>query len=118
MARFFAVEDPAFQPAMRLVTAITQANPAAVKTSFDHDYRTGDIVRLYVPDGYGMIQADKLKGEITVTGTDTFTIDIDTSAFDALVIPSPLPWYINSTPHVLPVGEINSSLDAAVQNVL
>lgn len=115
---FYANPSPIFQPAMRLVTAITNANPAVVTTSFEHDYRTGDIVRLYVPKWYGMRRADKLQGTITVTADTTFTIDIDTTGFNTFSIPAPVPWYVSSAPHVVPVGEINSNLGGAVQNGL
>lgn len=115
---FYANPSPTFQPAMRLITGITKANPAVITTSFDHDYRTGDIVRINVPKEYGMIQIDKFRGPITVTGTATFTMKIDSTLFDALSFPSPLPWYVSSSPHVVPVGEINSNLGASVQNVL
>ena len=118
MARFDAEQSPTFQRARRLISAITQAAHAQVTTSFDHDYETGDIVRLYVPDGFGMTQADKLQGKITVTGTDTFTIDVDTRAFDVFVIPAPVPWYIAQYPSVLPIGEISANLGAATQNTL
>lgn len=118
MARFNAETDPTFQRAMRLISALTQANPAQVTTSFDHDYETGDIVRLIVPFGYGMIEADGLTGEIEVTGTDTFTIDIDTTKFSTFNIPSPVPWYRGQYPHVRPVGEISSKLTSATTNTL
>lgn len=113
----YAVADPRYQPAMRIVTAITNANPAAVTTSFDHDYNTGMIVRLYVPKGYGMLQADRLEGTITVTGTTTFTIDIDTTLFDSFTTPGGSPWYINSYSQVVPTGEINSTIANATRNV-
>lgn len=114
----YAVVQPIFQPAMRLITAITNANPAAVTTSFDHDYISGTIVRLYVPIADGMYQIDKKIGTITVTGLTTFTIDIDTTTFDVFAIP------VSPSPHtpicaqVVPIGEINSTLAAATQNVL
>ena len=38
MGRWNATEDPTYQPAMRVIQAITQANPAIVTTTFDHDY--------------------------------------------------------------------------------
>jgi hypothetical protein len=113
----YAVEDPRYQPAMRIVTAITNANPASVTTSFAHDYNTGIIARLYVPEGYGMLQADRLKGAITVTGATTFTIDIDTTGFDSFTTPPGSPWYINSYAQVVPLGEINNSLANATRNV-
>jgi hypothetical protein len=39
-------------------------------------------MRLNIPKGYGMQQANQLQGEITVTGDTTFTIDIDTTQMD------------------------------------
>jgi len=118
MARFHAVEDPTFQRAMRLISAITNANPAQITTSFDHDYGTGDIVRLNIPKWFGMTEADKLVGTIIVTGTTTFTIDIDTSKFSTFSIPAPVPWYVHSYPSVHPVGAISSNYAAATQNTL
>lgn len=116
---FYANPDPTFQPAMRLVTAITNASPAQVTTSFDHDYRTGDIVRLYVPEWYGMRRVNQLQGTITVTSDTEFTIDIDTTGFNIFEVPAaPIPWYVDSTAQVVPVGEISENLGAAVQNVL
>jgi len=118
MARFTAEENPTFQRAMRLISAITNDNPAQVTTTFDHDYGTGDIVRLNIPKWYGMIQADKLVGTITVTGTDTFTIDINTTKFDIFSVPAPVPWYVNASASVTPVGEVTENLDGATQNTL
>ena len=115
---WYANPSPTFQPAMRLISSITNANPAVITTTFDHDFVTGTVVRLHIPPGYGMEQADTLQGAITVTGTDTFTMPIDTSLFDVLTIPGSIPWYVYSYPHVIPIGELNSLLDAAVQNVL
>jgi len=114
----YAVEDPTFQPAMRLISAITNANPAAVTTTFDHDYETGLIVRLVLPIAVGMGEAADKVGEITVTGTDTFTIDIDTRLFNAFSIPgSPAP-YVNVCALVVPVGEDTDTLSSATRNTL
>lgn len=109
-----AIESPTFQPSMRIVTAITRANPAAVTTSFAHDYITGMIVRLYIPNGFGMLQANLQQGTITVTGSTTFTIDIDTAQYDAFSVPGGNVQYAQ----VAPIGEVNSLLRAATQNVL
>ena len=118
MARFYVNPDPPFERAAKHISAITNANPAAVTTTTNHDYEDGDIVRLLIPDSFGMRQADKLKGKITITGADTFTVDIDTTKFDTFAVPSPVPWYVNATAQVLPVGEISANLGGATQNVL
>ena len=114
----YANPNPTFQPAMRLVTAITNALNASVTTSFDHNYETGDIVRLFIPIGYGMVQADGLIGTITVTGSNTFTINIDTTLFDPFVIPPDPSPNVISVAQVIPIGEVNSKLTQATRNVL
>ena len=108
---------PVFQPAMRIISAITNANPAAVTTTFAHQYRTGTIVRLDIPQGYGMVQANQLFGPITVTGTTSFTIPIDTTYFDVFAAPAAYPQSYQSA-QCVPIGELNETLLAATQNVL
>lgn len=118
MSTCYANPNPVFKPAMRLVAAITNASPALVTTTFAHGYITGTIVRLDLPPAVGMQQANGFNGPITVTGTTTFTIPLDTTTFDIFAIPVSPPPQINTCAQVVPIGEINSILTAAVQNVL
>jgi hypothetical protein len=74
--------QPIFQRAMRVISTITQANPAVITTTTDHQYITGMIVRLNIPLGFGMQQVNQQYGEIIVTGDTTFSIDIDTREMD------------------------------------
>lgn len=119
----YAIASPVYQPAMRAILSITNANPALVTTTIDgvtpadHDYITGTIVRLDIPLGFGMFQADKLIAPITVVSPTTFTIDINTSSFDAFVIPTTYPLNYQQA-QVKPVGELNSMLTASTINVL
>ena len=118
MSQCIAVEFPIFQPAMRLVTAITQSFPMVVTTSFAHQYKDGTIVRLDIPFADGMEQANQFVGPITVTGLTTFTLPLDTRYFTPFAIPvSPSP-HVNTCAMVVPVGENNNILTAAVRNVL
>jgi len=65
----------------RAITAITQANPAAV-TAVAHGYLTGDQVR--IRNVGGMTQVNGKSFVITKTGADTFTLDgIDSSGYTA-----------------------------------
>lgn len=107
---------PVFKPAMRIVTNITNAFPAEVTTSFAHGYLDGLIVRLIVPNGYGMEEVNQLSGAILVTGLTTFTIDIDTTQFNPYVTPSAP--YNEQLSQSVPFGEINSTLLSAYRNVL
>lgn len=65
-----------------------------------------------------MVQADKALGVITVTGSTTFTIDIDTILFDVFTIPPDPSYHIISVAQVVPVGQINDKLSSATMNVL
>ena len=118
MPRCFADPNPVYMPAMRLITAITNANPAVVTTSFDHGYISGIVVRMDVPEADGMQEINGQTGTITVTGSDTFTIDIDTTFFSPFSIPMSPSQHENICAMVVPIGEVNELLRAAVQNVL
>lgn len=80
-----AYQYPVFQKAMRIITSITNASPAIVTTSFAHQYITGMIVRLNIPNGYGMQQANQMYAPIVVLTTTTFSIAIDTIKMDPFV---------------------------------
>ena len=120
MPNIFAIEFPTYLPAMRIITSITQANPAVITTSFAHNYVTGEIVRISVPYTHGdypwgMEQIDDQEGTITVLNDTQFSIDIDSTDFDAFVTPGGAP---PQRPYVVPIGELNSQLNAATRNVL
>ena len=104
---------------MRIISAITNASPAVVTTTFDHQYLSGTIVRLDIPPADGMQQLNGMIFPILVASSTTFSIPIDTTTFDPFAIPvSPVPAYANTCAMVVPVGEVNATLLAATQNVL
>lgn len=113
----YAVEDPIYQPAMRIIDSITNAFPCVVTTSFDHDYITGTIVRLDIAPGYGMAQANQQFGPITVTSSTTFSMPIDTTWYDAFAAPVTYPLTAQKS-QCVPFGEVNEILTAATVNVL
>lgn len=108
---------PTFQPAMRIISSITNGFPALVTTTFRHQYSTGMIIRLNIPAGFGMQEANQLYGPIVVTGDTTFTIDIDTTNMDPYVISIVYPFNYQSG-QTTPIAEINSILVNATRNVL
>lgn len=118
MSTCYANPNPIFQPAMRLIASITNSNPAIVTTTFDNQYETGLIVSFVIPIACGMQQLNTQVAEITVTGSTTFTIPIDTTFYDVFEIPgSPSP-HQDTCAQVVPVGEDNASLDQSTRNVL
>lgn len=118
MSTCYANPSPEFQPAMRLISAITQSNPAVVTTSFAHQYHTGLIVRLKVPVADGMQQIDNQQGTITVLDEVTFAIDIDAALFEPFAIPDDPNPHVDTCAQVIPIGEVNETIYYATQNVL
>jgi len=114
----YASPNPIFQRSMRIIEAITNGFPAQVTTTFPHQYLNGLIVRLYIPEGFGMQQANQLSGAITVTSATTFLVDIDTTNFDSFIIPTIVEGVSYTCPQVVPTGEVSSTLQNATQNVL
>lgn len=109
-----AVQNPFYQPAMRQIAAITNANPAVVTTTFNHNYITGTIIRLDITPGHGMAQANQLFAPIIRLTPTTFSIAIDTTLFDPFVVPISN----RGTPsQTIAIGEVSQILTAAEQNV-
>lgn len=112
---FTALPNPPFKPALRFITALTNANPALVTTNIPHLYITGQIVRLYIPEDFGMVQANQLFAPITVVNSTQFTIDIDTATFDIFSDPGN---NLRQTAMVVPIGQITSLIYAPFVNTL
>ena len=112
---FTALANPPFKPSLRLVTGITNANPALVTTNIDHLYASGQIVRLYVPSDFGMYQVNQMFAPITVVNSTQFTIDLDTSLFDVFSNPGN---NLRQTAMVVPIGEITSDISSPFVNTL
>jgi hypothetical protein len=121
---YYGVQFPTFQRAMRNILSITQDVNALVTTTFDgvnpgnHQYSTGLTIRLYVPNGFGMVQINQVESPITVINDTQFTVSVDTTNFDPFVIPPFEPGSFGTPAQVVPVGEVNNLLTEATQNVL
>ncbi len=83
--------QPIFYPRMRYITSISKAAQAVVVTSVTHGYQRGMKIRFRVPQVFGMVEMDGLEGTIVAVNTSTtvnsFTVDIDSSAFTTFAFP-------------------------------
>jgi len=81
-------------PSSLVITAITKSSPMVITldianiTSEANTYIVGMAVRLFVPTTYKMYQANNLVGTITAINGLDFTLNLDSSLFDAFVVPS------------------------------
>jgi len=147
------LQYPMYQPAVRIITSITNAYPALITTGtitypahvltvtpYVHQYLSGTIVRIQIPNYFGMSQLNGQEGEITVVNATQFTINIDTTMYDPFVIPPivlvldpvtgllvpsrPIRELSDGTyaqeqyAYVIPFGEDTAQLTASVENVL
>jgi len=112
----FAARRPDFQPALRIISNITNANIVTVTTTFDHQYIDGLIIKLNIPVGFGMQQINQQFGPIIVTGATTFTMQINSTYYDPFVVPSGNGPF--QDPQCIPIAEVNSTFQGAKKNVL
>lgn len=110
----YAIRYPTYKPAMRIITAITRTNPAIVTTSFENSYVDDQIVRLHIPENYGMGQINNQYGTIKIIDAFTFSIDIDSSLYDPFVVPVGA----EQQAQVVSVGNDGFTQDTAYRNVL
>lgn len=81
-------------PSSLEVTAITQSLPMVVTVAIGNvstevnTYIVGMAVKLFVPKTYGMYQANNLVGTITAISGSNFTLNLDSSQFDAFIVPT------------------------------
>lgn len=73
-------------PQKAYINAIAVASDptqATVTFTADHDFTIGEIVSFRVRSQFGMYQINNLKGVVLATTSDTITVDIDVSGWDA-----------------------------------
>lgn len=115
----FAVQNKAlYYPQNRAIASITLANPMVVTTLYQQNYHVGDKVRFQIPTVFGMQQLNStsngLPVEYTITavnnavGTQTVTLNVDSSAFTAFAWPAAASFPF-SLPLMIPQGEGNTN---------
>jgi hypothetical protein len=109
---------------MRNILSITNTDPIIVTTTFDgitpgdNSYKSGLIVRLYIPQYFGMPEVNHAQGTITVLSSSQFTMPIDGTRLEPFSIPSDQPGSLYTPAQVVPIGEVTQQFDQAVRNVL
>lgn len=103
-------------PEIRVIAAISAANPAVVTMLVPQNYSVGEKVRFAIPTQYGMQQLNSpntgLPVEYTIravnnaVGTQTVTLDVDASGFSAFSWPGATN-YPRTFPVMIPQGEGN-----------
>jgi len=105
------------------ILSISNTNPAVVVTTYDgitaaaNDYIDGLIVRIVVPEWFGMQQINGLSGIITIISPTSFSITIDSTSFDPFAIPTQHPNNLLNSAQVVPIGEQTAIITGSFVNV-
>lgn len=79
-------------PMALLITAITQSFPMVITAVLTGEqvnkYVIGQKISLFIPADYGMQQANGLQPEIVAINGLNFSVDVDSSNFDAFTSPT------------------------------
>jgi hypothetical protein len=91
------------------IAGITNANPALITTTIDHDFVVGNEVQFFIPNDWGMTQLNNLTGNVLSVPTVTeFTVSIDTTFFNKFVTPTPPPFVVIDPAQVAGIGDVNT----------
>ena len=84
--------NPIFYPRVRYIASISQATQAVITTTVTHGYQVGQKVNFIIPSVFGMTQLSGIEATIVAVNTsntvNSFTIDVNTSAFTAFAWPA------------------------------
>ncbi len=111
------VQIPTFNPALAVITVISNSATAVVQTESPITFIVGQSVRLIIPKEYGMQEANGLLVNIVATSVplpNLFRIDLDTRFFSPFVVPANPKQFAQA----VPVGERTLQLTGATRNVL
>ncbi len=98
-----------YTPAINDLEDVSQSNPALVTTSEEHNYVINQQVQFFIPPQWGMRQLNKLKGYIlSIPSENEFVVNINTSQFDAFVIPTPPAFVVIDPAQVAGIGDANT----------
>lgn len=107
-------------PSSMVITGITNSYPMIVTAVLNtvteaNTYVPGQLLKLFVPNAYGMFQANGLVGRIIGVSGLNFSLDIDSRQFDVFVTP-PSTTMIQP-PSFAPAGSQNLTLDNTTSQV-
>lgn len=116
----FNVTD--LQGSQLLISGITQANPAVVTTTLDHQLTTGSVIQ--IEDVLGMTEVNNIDLTATVISATTFSIGVDSTGYGAyvsggVITPNPrnITVNINDYPDVYQITYVNPPQQAVAITV-
>lgn len=97
-----------FEPFYTAISAITRGVTTLITTPVAHAFVVGQEVYFVIPDEWGIVELDGLKGFVTAITATSITVDINSSAFTAFSFPTSAEAAAGvNFPQVIPIGDEN-----------
>lgn len=98
-----------YSPSIVDISAITQSFPALVTTEDNQTFVIGQEVQFFIPPQWGMRQLDQRSGYVSqIVSSTQFRVQIDTTLFDAFVVPTPPEFVVINPAQVAGIGDSNT----------
>ncbi len=94
------------------ISAVTPGQQTVVTFPVAHAFVLGSLVAFSIPQYYGMRQLDQRKGYVELLDEFSITVTIDSTNFDAFVIPSVPSTTVLDPALAIPAGDANSGYSA------
>jgi hypothetical protein len=101
-----------YTPYICNIVEVDQGQTTVITTDVVHAFVFGSLVAFNVPKEYGMRQLTALKGYVIDLTDTTITVTIDSTQFDAFVVPVVGPTVVLDPALVIPAGDANSGTSA------
>ena len=94
-----------YKPRRFVISDITLGQTTIVETSEDHNYVIGQLIKLFIPKGYGCVQLSGQTGYvIAIPDTDEVEVTIDSSVNVNQFIAG----NEDNSPAITPIGDVNT----------
>lgn len=107
-----------FYPSINSITGINNSVNAVITVLNTNDLTVGQVIRINVPRTYGMLQIDDQIANIVSVGSNSYTVDIDSTNFDTFSVPISPEQEALLVPIGMQANETHAnSLDDATRNI-
>lgn len=90
------------------ISAIALGQQTVITTTVNHSFVIGNQVAFQIPKEYGTRQLNAVDGYVLDTTPTTVTLNIDSTHFDAFIIPSVNPLIVLDPAQIIPIGDANT----------
>lgn len=100
------IEPQFYSPSRFVITDIQQGLTTTITTLSNDNYVIGQLVRILIPNGYGINQLNEQTGMvIELPASNQVVVNIDSRNYDTFINAN-----LKNNPQLIPVGDYNSGI--------